>query len=71
MGGRRNSRQAVPGRIKPTRTDSGREFWGLPEAPRRRHTLLSQEILEDDSDEEQEGDEEWVRRIFQPSFECR
>ena len=50
--------------MKPTRTDSGREFWGLPEAPRRRHTLLSQEILEDDSSEEhEEEDEEWVSRI--------
>ena len=52
----------VPQRRKPTRTDSGREFWGLPERPRRRNTLLSQEILEDDSSED-ESENEWVSDI--------
>lgn len=37
-----------------SRTESGREFWGLPEAPRNHRIEL---IEEDSSDEE---DEEWV-----------
>lgn len=41
-----------------SRTESGREFWGLPEAPRNHRIEL---IEEDSSDEE---DEEWVCSSF-------
>jgi len=44
-------------RRKPTRTESGREFWGLPEAPRRQRIMLPEDVAEDSSDEE---DDEWV-----------
>jgi hypothetical protein len=44
-------------RRKPTRTESGREFWGLPEAPRRQRIMLPQDVNEDSSDDE---DVEWV-----------
>lgn len=42
-----------------SRTDSGREFWGLPEQPRTRHPL--QEVVEDSSasEAEAESDDEW------------
>ncbi|WVF70146.1 hypothetical protein IAT40_004934 [Kwoniella sp. CBS 6097] len=36
------------------RTESGREFWGLPEAPK-----LQRIILEEDSSDEEHEDEEW------------
>lgn len=41
-----------------SRTESGREFWGLPEAPRH-HGI---ELIEEDSSDEE--DEEWVRLHF-------
>ncbi|WVQ97745.1 hypothetical protein IAU59_004859 [Kwoniella sp. CBS 9459] len=37
------------------RTESGREFWGLPEAPKMQRIILE----EDSSDEEHEDEEEW------------
>ncbi|TXT13478.1 hypothetical protein VHUM_00845 [Vanrija humicola] len=42
-----------------SRTDSGREFWGLPEQPRSRHPL--QEVVEDSSasEAEAESEDEW------------
>lgn len=43
----------------PTRTDSGREFWGLPEAPHRPHNTF-EDVPEDSSEDE----EEWVRGVF-------
>lgn len=43
-----------------SRTESGREFWGLPEAPRH-HGI---ELIEEDSSDEEEEDEEWVRLHF-------
>ena len=58
-GSRRNS-QDLPQRKQPTRTESGRQFWGLPEAPRRQRTYLSQELSDDGSEEEEEEEEEWV-----------
>ena len=61
---RRNSSQSSsqPKRQKPTRTDSGREFWGLPEAPRRRRSFLSRLPLEESSEDEE--DEEVVGGTF-------
>ncbi|OWZ66964.1 hypothetical protein AYX15_01874 [Cryptococcus neoformans] len=47
-----------------SRTESGREFWGLPEAPRNHRIEL---IEEDSSDEE---DEEWGN-YAQPDFRLR
>ncbi|RXK37203.1 endoplasmic reticulum protein [Tremella mesenterica] len=46
---------SVPPRKHVTRTESGREFWGLPEAPRRQRLMLSPEP-EDSSDEDDEDD---------------
>ncbi|KAL1408447.1 hypothetical protein Q8F55_005259 [Vanrija albida] len=42
-----------------SRTDSGREFWGLPEQPRSRHPL--QDLAEDSSasEAEAESEDEW------------
>ena len=55
---RRNSSQSSSGprRKKPTRSDSGREFWGLPEAPRRHKSLLSRLPVEDSSEDEEDGE---------------
>jgi len=39
-----------------TRTDSGREFWGLPDPPRR-HPMTFEDVQEDSSEDE---NEEWV-----------
>ncbi|WVN88656.1 uncharacterized protein L203_103867 [Cryptococcus depauperatus CBS 7841] len=50
----------------PDRTESGREFWGLPEAPKDRGISL---IEEDSSDEEGE-DEEWGN-YAQPNLRLR
>lgn len=61
---RRGSSQDRHSKRKLSRTDSGREFWGLPEAPRRQRIAL---IEEDSSDDEGSAgsDEEWVS-----SLEC-
>ncbi|ORX33480.1 membrane transport protein-domain-containing protein [Kockovaella imperatae] len=58
---RRHSMHTAGARRKPTRTDSGREFWGLPEAPRQRNTMLSHEILEDDSSDSELDEDECGR----------
>lgn len=58
----RHSGSVPPGmRRKPTRTDSAREFWGLPEEPRRHRIMLPEDVREDSSDE---SDEEWVSPVF-------
>ncbi|WWD21974.1 hypothetical protein CI109_106462 [Kwoniella shandongensis] len=46
---------ALSARRQPTRTESGREFWGLPEAPKRQRIAL----IEEDSSDDDEDDEEW------------
>jgi hypothetical protein len=58
---RRNSSQSALGlkRKKPTRTESGREFWGLPEAPRGQRSMLSHHEEPEDSSEDEEAGE-WV-----------
>lgn len=50
---RRFSNLSATGRKPPTRTESGREFWGLPET--KQPTSLS-----DQDEESEEEDEEWV-----------
>ncbi len=59
---RRNSSQSASGhtRRKPTRTDSGREFWGLPEAPRIQRSALSQVPMGDSSDGEDDEDHDEI-----------
>ncbi|KAL0243489.1 hypothetical protein I308_105455 [Cryptococcus tetragattii IND107] len=47
-------------------TESGREFWGLPEAPRH-HGI---ELIEEDSSDEEEEDEEWGN-YAQPNLRLR
>ncbi|WWC59132.1 uncharacterized protein I303_101680 [Kwoniella dejecticola CBS 10117] len=42
-------------RKKLNRTESGREFWGLPEQPKMHHIAL----IEEDSSESEQEDEEW------------
>nr|KIR86098.1 endoplasmic reticulum protein [Cryptococcus tetragattii IND107] len=49
-----------------SRTESGREFWGLPEAPRH-HGI---ELIEEDSSDEEEEDEEWGN-YAQPNLRLR
>jgi hypothetical protein len=44
---------------KMSRADSGREFWGLPEEPKRQRIALPEED-EDSSDDDINEDEEWV-----------
>jgi hypothetical protein len=57
---RRGSSQSSHVRKKPTRSDSGREFWGLPEVPKK-HAQLEDTLEVDSSEEEsEEEDEEWV-----------
>jgi len=51
---RRDSNQSQ--RKVATRTDSGREFWGLPDPPRR-HPMTFEDVQEDSSEDE---NEEWV-----------
>jgi hypothetical protein len=43
-----------------TRTESGREFWGLPQFPKRERILLEEDSSDEDIDEEDEEDPEWV-----------
>ncbi|ORY25349.1 membrane transport protein-domain-containing protein [Naematelia encephala] len=57
-------------RRPPTRTESGREFWGLPEAPRRQKAIMEEEFGEDSSDEEEE-EEEWGGTEASPSLRRR
>jgi hypothetical protein len=57
---RRGSGSVPPMRRVPTRTESGREFWGLPEAPRRQRIMLPEDVQEDGSDYE----EEWVSHVL-------
>jgi hypothetical protein len=52
---RRDSNQSQ--RKVPTRTDSGREFWGLPDPPRRHQMTFPEDVQEDSSEDEEE---EWV-----------
>jgi hypothetical protein len=55
---------------KMSRADSGREFWGLPEEPKRQRISLPEEP-EDSSDDELNEDEEWVGRFkLGPEEEC-
>ena len=65
VSGRRDSSQSISGqkRRKPTRTDSGREFWGLPEMPRRQKSMLGPAPAEDSSAEE-DDDEVLVGLFF-------
>lgn len=55
-GSRARSSSTQSQRRIPTRTDSGREFLGLPEPPRRKMTF--EDLAEDSSEDEDEG--EWV-----------
>jgi len=48
-----------PMQRKMSRADSGREFWGLPEEPKRQRISLPVEE-EDSSDDDINEDEEWV-----------
>ncbi len=61
---RRNSNQSslTHSRKPPTRTESGREFWGLPEyaKPQKLELIDSAESSDDDEEEEVQEDEEWV-----------
>jgi hypothetical protein len=44
-----------------TRSESGREFWGLPQFPKRERILLEEDSSDEDIDEgEEQEDEEWV-----------
>ncbi|WRT65095.1 uncharacterized protein IL334_002037 [Kwoniella shivajii] len=51
----RRSSSASRTRRKLSRTESGREFWGLPEQPKMHHITL----IEEDSSESEQEDEEW------------
>jgi len=53
---RRGSSTSQGKRRAPSRTDSGREFWGLPDASRKPNNTF--EDLQEDSSEDEE--EEWV-----------
>jgi hypothetical protein len=53
---RRNSSVSVSQRRAPSRTDSGREFWGLPDASRKPRDTF-EDLQEDDSEDDEE---EWV-----------
>jgi hypothetical protein len=63
-GSARSGSVPPPMQRKMSRTDSGREFWGLPEQPKRQRISLPEEP-EDSSDDEINEDEEWV------SDECK
>jgi hypothetical protein len=52
----RSYSQSSHTRKKPTRTESGREFWGLPNFPKDRGIVLEEEDSSDD-----DGEPEWVR----------
>lgn len=52
---RRFSNLSATGRKPPTRTESGREFWGLPEPVKSQISLSDQ-----DEESEEDEDEEWV-----------
>ena len=54
-------------RRKMSRADSGREFWGLPEEPKRQRIALPVEE-EDSSDDEINEDEEWVSYNWLDSY---
>lgn len=55
-GGRRGSRDRDGERKKPTRTESGRVFWGLPDFERKHRDILP-EIQAGDSSESEDEDE--------------
>lgn len=56
-----STRSTARTRRPPTRTESGREFWGLPEAPKTELELSVQnEEEEQEEDSEESSDEEWV-----------
>jgi len=58
---------------KMSRADSGREFWGLPEEPKRQRISLPVEE-EDSSDDDLNDineDEEWVSHISVASADDR
>ncbi len=58
---RRTSSGATARPRRPTRTESGREFWGLPEAAKTPRSLSDQEEASESEDEAQAAsDEEWV-----------
>jgi hypothetical protein len=54
-----STRSTARTRRHPTRTESGREFWGLPEAPKT-ELELSVQNEEQEEDSEESSDEEWV-----------
>ena len=56
----RSYSQSSHTRKKPTRTESGREFWGLPNFPKDRGVVLEEE----DSSDEDDGEPEWVRAFL-------
>lgn len=43
-----------------TRSESGREFWGLPQFPKRERILLEEDSSDEDIAEGDEEDAEWV-----------
>lgn len=57
----RSQSQSSTHRKPLTRSESGREFWGLPQFPKRERILLEEDSDDDDDIvEEGEEDEEWV-----------
>lgn len=58
-GSQRSGSVPPPMQRKMSRADSGREFWGLPEQPKKQRITLPEEP-EDSSGEEDEEDDEWV-----------
>ena len=55
-------------RKKLSRADSGREFWGLPEAPKRQRIMLPEDVQEDSSSDSE--DEEWVSDTSWQGWRC-
>lgn len=66
-GSARSGSVPPPMHRKMSRTESGREFWGLPEQPKRQRIALAEEPEDSSDDELNEDDEEWVR----PALESR
>jgi hypothetical protein len=61
----RSQSQSSTHRKPLTRSESGREFWGLPQFPKRDRILLEEDSSDEDIDEEdEEEDPEWVCPLF-------
>lgn len=56
-----NNSATMQGRKRPTRTESGREFWGLPQHPKEQRIMLPE--LDEDSSDEELGAELSVRTL--------